>query len=338
MSDRAVTLAAILETRTLLGDRVHHTPMLSSETAGRVAGEASGVRLKGGRLFLKAEHMQKTGSFKPRAALARVQSMTADERSRGAITISAGNAGQAYAWAGREAGVPVTVVMPAGAVASKVAACRDYGAEVVLHGTHVGESLQRLEEIRRERGLTLVHPYDQPEVLLGNGSCALEILEDLVDVDVVVLGVGGGGLLGGVTVALKESRPDVRVYGVEPHGSEALTRGLEAGEPVTVTPVSVADGLGAPIVGRLALDVARRYLDGVVLVDDPTILGGLRFALERLKQVLEPAGAAALAAVLTGAIPLREGDRVCVILSGGNVAIERLGELLGAAVAIPPAR
>ena len=134
---------------------------------------------------------------------------------------------------------------------------------------------------------------------------------------------------------LKESRPAVRVYGVEPVGSEALARGLAAGEPVPVTPVSVADGLGAPVVGRLALDVARRYLDGALLVDDPTILGGLRFALERLKQVLEPAGATALSAVLTGAVPLRDGDRVAVILSGGNVATERLGELLAAASVIP---
>jgi threonine dehydratase len=335
VSDAAVTLARIKETRTLLGDRVHHTPMLSSATAGRVAAAASRAMPRDGRLFLKAEHMQKTGSFKPRAALARIQSMTAEERARGAITISAGNAGQAYAWAGREAHVPVTVVMPAGAVASKVAACREYGAEVVLHGTHVGESLVRLEELRVERGLTLVHPYDQPEVLLGNGSCGLEILEDVPDVDVVVVGVGGGGLLGGVTVALKESKPDVRVYAVEPHGSEALGLALAAGAPVTVTPVSVADGLGAPIVGRLALDVARRYLDGAFLVDDPTILGGLRFGVERLKQVLEPAGAAALAAVLTGVIPIRDGDRVCVILSGGNVAVERLGELLASAIQLP---
>jgi threonine dehydratase len=330
-----VTLDGIRETRARLGDRIHHTPLLTSATAARVAGDAAGVRLADGRLYLKAEHLQKTGSFKPRAALSRIESLTPDERRRGAITISAGNAGQAYAWAGREAGVPVTVVMPAGAVASKVAACLEYGAEVVLHGTHVGEAMQRMHELVAERGLTIVHPYDQPEVLLGNGSCGLELLDDLPDVDVVVIGVGGGGLLGGVTVALKESRPAVRIYAVEPVGSEALARGLAAGEPVPVTPVSVADGLGAPIVGQLALDVARRYLDGSLLVDDPTILGGLRFALERLKQVLEPAGSAALAAVLTGAVPLRDGDRVAVILSGGNVATDRLGELLASAAPIP---
>ncbi|MCJ7709808.1 MAG: pyridoxal-phosphate dependent enzyme [Chloroflexi bacterium] len=338
MSKGPVTLAGIRATRATLAGRVHHTPMLSSMTAARVAGVAVGERLGDGRLYLKAEHLQKTGSFKPRAAFARLASLDADERRRGAITISAGNAGQAYAWAGRELGVPVTVVMPEGAVASKVAACLEYGAEVVLRGTHVGESLEHLQRIREERGLTLVHPYDDPEVLLGNGSCGLEILEDLPDVDVVVIPVGGGGLIGGVTVALMESRPRVRVYGVEPTGSDALRRAVAAGMPVPVTPVSVADGLGAPIAGHLATDIAKRYLEDVVVVDDATILAGLRFSVERLKQVVEPAGAAALAAVLAGAIPLRGGDRVCVILSGGNVAVERLGDLLANASPSPAQR
>jgi threonine dehydratase len=335
MTERPITLAAIRETRALLRGRVHHTPMLTSATAARIAGEAAGTRLGDDRLYLKSEHLQKTGSFKPRAALARIASLTPDERRRGAITVSAGNAGQAYAWAGREAGVPVTVVMPVGAVASKVAACLEYGAHVVLHGAHAGEAMAHLELLRAERGLVLVHPYDDPEVLLGNGSCGLEILEDLPDVDVVVIAVGGGGLMGGVTVALKESRPAVRVYAVEPVGSDALKRGLAAGEPVRITPVSVADGLGAPSAGRLAIEVGRRYLDDVVLVDDSTILAGLGFAVERLKQVVEPAGAAALAAVLSGAIPLREDDRVCVILSGGNVAVDRLGALLADAGPLP---
>jgi threonine dehydratase len=336
VSDTAITLAGIREMRARLRGKVHHTPMLSSASAASMAQAATGARLADGRLYLKAEHLQKTGSFKPRAALARIASLTADERKRGAITISAGNAGQAYAWAGREAGVPVTVVMPRDAVESKVAACLAYGADVMLHGAHVGESLLRLEEVRVERNLVLVHPYDDPEVLLGNGSCGLEILEDLHDVDVVVIGVGGGGLMGGVTTALKEARPKVRVYGVEPVGSDALHRALAAGEPVRVTPTSIADGLGAPIAGRLAFDVARRYLDGVILLEDGAILAGLRFAAERLKQVVEPAGAAALAAVLMGTVPLREGDRVCAILSGGNVSVERIGELIAGASA-PPA-
>lgn len=331
MSDSPITLGAIRETRSRLRGRVHHTPMLSSASAAHMAQAATGSRMADDRLYLKAEHLQKTGSFKPRAALARIGSLTADERRRGAITISAGNAGQAYAWAGREAGVPVTVVMPRDAVESKVAACLAYGAEVMLHGAHVGESLEHLERVRAERGLVLVHPYDDPEVLLGNGSCGLEILEDLPDVDVVVVAVGGGGLMGGVTTALKEMRPKMRVYGVEPTGSDALRRAVDAGRPVRITPSSIADGLGAPIVGDLAFDVARRYLDDVVLLDDSVILAGLRFAAERLKQVVEPAGAAALAAVLVGAVPLADGDRVCAILSGGNVSMERLGELIAGA-------
>jgi len=242
MSDTPITLAGIRSTRRILDGRIHRTQMLSSATAARVAGTARSVRLADGQLYLKAEHLQKTGSFKPRAALARISALNDDERRRGAITISAGNAGQAYAWAAGEAGVPMTVVMPEAAVASKVAACLGYGAEVVLHGTHVGESLEHLERLRQERGLTLVHPYDDPEVLLGNGSCGLEILEDLPDVDVVVMGVGGGGLLGGVTVALRESRPRVRVYGVEPEGSDALRRALAAGAAVGEALIRPGDG------------------------------------------------------------------------------------------------
>lgn len=337
MSEAPVTLAAIRATRRVLDGRVHRTQLLSSATAARVAGSARGVRLADGQLYLKAEHLQKTGSFKPRAALARIASLTPDERRRGAITISAGNAGQAYAWAAREAGVPMTVVMPEAAVASKVAACLGYGAEVVLHGKHVGESLEHLGRLREERGLTLVHPYDDPEVLLGNGSCGLEILEDLPDVDVVVMAVGGGGLLGGVTVAVRETRPRARVYGVEPEGSDALRQAIAAGAPVPILPRSIADGLNAPSAGRLATSIAARYLEDVVAIPDDAILAGLRFSIERLKQVLEPAGATALAAVLTGAVPLREGERVCVVLSGGNVAVDRLGELIAGAAPLGPA-
>ncbi len=335
VADAAITLDTIRAMQVRLRDRIHHTPLLSSASAAQQVSLATGARLGDERVYLKAEHLQKTGSFKPRAALARIGSLSPADRERGAITISAGNAGQAYAWAGREAGVPVTVVMPRDADDAKVAACLAYGADVVLHGAHVGESLLHLEQLRAERNLTLVHPYDDPEVLIGNGSCGLEILDDLPEVDVVIVGVGGGGLMGGVTTALKEARPSVRVYGVEPTGSSALRSAIDAGEPVRVTPASVADGLGAPIVGRLAFDVARRYLDDVILIDDPTILAGMRFALERLKQVLEPAGAAALAAVLSGAVPVRSGDRVCVILSGGNVAPGRLGELIASAGSLP---
>lgn len=329
-----VTIADVRAARPRIKARLHRTPMLASATAARIVGSARGIRLADDRLYLKAEHLQVTGSFKPRAALTRIAALTPGERARGAITVSAGNAGQAYAWAGRAEGVPVTVVMPAYAVASKVAACRGYGAEVVLHGDHVGATLEKVEDLIAERGLTLVHPFDQPEVVAGNGTLGLEILEDLPEVDVVVVAVGGGGLIAGVSLAIAETRPSVRIYGVEPVGSDALARALAAGEPVKIDPISVADGLGAPFAGRIALRITRRTLEDVVLIDDATILAGLRFAAERMKQVLEPAGATALAAVLAGAIPIRDGERVCVVASGGNVAIERLGAFIEAAPVI----
>jgi threonine dehydratase len=192
-----------------------------------------------------------------------------------------------------------------------------------------------MERIREAEGLELVHPFDDPAVIAGNASVGLEVLEDLPDLDVAVVGVGGGGLISGVAAALKARRPGVRVYGVEPERSNAVSLALERDEIVRIQPDSVADGLGAPFAGVWTLAMCRRYLDGMVLIDDPTILAGMRFAVERLKQVLEPAGAAALAAVLAGRVPIRDGERVAVVLSGGNVDVGRLGELLAVAGSLP---
>jgi threonine dehydratase len=330
-AERLVGLDDILAARERIAGRVHRTPVLSSATAARFLAERGGPRLADDRLYLKAEHLQKTGSFKARGMTNRIETLAADQRARGAITMSAGNAGQAYAWAGRQAGVPVTVVMAASANATKVQACRDYGAEVVLEGAHVGEAFAVLERIRAERGLTFVHPFEDAAVIAGHGSAGLELLEDLPEVDVVVVGVGGGGLISGVATALKEQRPGVRVYGVEPTGAAAMTEAFAAGAPVSIQPVTVADGLAAPFAGALTLAMCRRYLDDLIVLADAEILAGVRFALERTKQVLEPAGAAALAAVLLGRVPLRDGDRVAVLASGGNVDVGRLGELLAGA-------
>ena len=333
--ERLVGLAEIDAARRRIGGLVHRTPMLSSATAARVLARTGGPRMADDRLHIKAEHLQKTGSFKARGLSNRIATLNSDQRARGAITMSAGNAGQAYAWAGRAAGVPMTVVMQAAANPSKVAACREYGAEVVLHGADVVEAFAELDRLREERGLTFVHPFDDPEVIAGHGSIGLEILEDLPEVDVVVVGIGGGGLISGVAAALKETRPSVRVYGVEPDTANAMQLALAAGEVVRIKPTSVADGLGAPFAGEWTLAMCRRYLDDIVILDDSTILAGLRFAAERMKQVLEPAGAAALAAVLFNRVPINEGERVCVVASGGNVDIGRLGELLEAAAPLP---
>ncbi|HKG57241.1 MAG TPA: pyridoxal-phosphate dependent enzyme [Candidatus Limnocylindrales bacterium] len=340
MANRIVPLEQIVDARAALEGQVNRTPILSSATAASIVEAVSGVRLADGRLHVKAEHLQKTGSFKARATRTKIASLTHADRGAGIVTLSAGNAAQAYAWAAREARVHATVVMPAAAVRSKVEACLGYGADVVLHGGHVGETWEKVQELIRDRGLVYCPPFDDPNVIAGNGSVGLEILDDLPDVDVVVAGVGGGGLISGVAAALKESRPSVRVYGVEPELSNAVSLALEAGKVVPISPVSVADGLGAPFAGEWTLAMVQRYVDEIVLLDDPTILGGIRFAAERMKQVLEPAGAAALAAVLAGRIPVRSGDSVCVVASGGNVELGRLGELLAAApsLAAPMAR
>src|SRR5579862_2753664 len=337
MPDHIVSLAQIEAARPLVASLVHRTPMLSSATAAALVEGATGAGVADGRVYLKAEHLQKTGSFKPRGMTAKIASLTTEERTRGIITLSAGNAAQAYAWAGRMARVPVTVVMPAAAVRSKVDACLGYGAEVILHGADVGEALLEMERVRDARGLTYSHPFDDPFVIAGHGSIGLEILEDLPEVDLVVVGIGGGGLISGIAAALKESRPGVRVYGVEPERSNAMSLAVERGEVVQIQPVSIADGLGAPFAGQWTLAMVRHYVDGIVLIDDPLIMAGMRFAAERMKQVLEPAGAAALAALLAGRIPLRPGDRVAVVASGGNVELSRVGEFFAGASALPGA-
>jgi threonine dehydratase len=191
------------------------------------------------------------------------------------------------------------------------------------------------ERLSRERGLTFMHPFDDPELIAGHGSAGLEILEDIPEVDVVVVAIGGGGLISGIATAIRETRPATRVFGVEPTGANAMRLALDAGAPIRMEPRTVADGLTAPFAGEWTLAACRRYLDDVILIDDATILGGLHFALERMKQVLEPAGAAALAAVLYGRIPIRDGERVAVVASGGNVDLARMGEFIATAAPLP---
>jgi threonine dehydratase len=335
--ERIVSLGAIEAARERIAGRVHRTPTLRTATAARLLAASGGPRLAGETLHVKAEHLQKTGSFKARGMVNRIVTLSDAQRQSGVITVSAGNAAQACAWAARAVGVRATVIMPEGAVRSKLDACRDYGAEVIVHGTHVGEMFAEQERLSAERGLTFMHPFDDPELIAGHGSAGLEILDDLPDVDVVVVAIGGGGLISGIATAVRERRPATRVYGVEPEGANAMRVALDAGEPVRISPKTVADGLTAPFAGEWTLAACRRYLEDVIVIDDATILGGLRFALERMKQVLEPAGAAALAAVLYGRVPIRDGETVCVVGSGGNVEVGRIGQLLEAAAPLPGA-
>jgi threonine dehydratase len=288
-------------------------------------------------MHLKCEHLQPTGSFKVRGALHRMLSLDADARARGVVTISAGNHAAAVAWAAARAGIDATVVMPETAARVKVAACRAHGANVVLHG-NVFEALERCFEIRDREERTLVHPFDDPEILEGTGTIAMEILDQLdAAPDLVVVPVGGGGLIAGIAGALALASPDTRVVGVEPTGARAMGASLEEGRAVRLERVdTVADGLGAPMAGQRTYPVVRDHVETMVALSDRAILHGLARLLEAEKQLVEPAGAAGVAALLAGAVHLEPESVVVAVLSGGNVGLDDLPGLLAGAGAPEP--
>ena len=328
MSDARVTpMAAIRDAADAIRGRVHRTPLLTSASLARAVRERHGAAP--GSVLLKAESLQKTGSFKVRGVLNKVRHLSDDERARGLITISAGNHAAALAWGATAEGVPCTVVMPEGAAPAKVAASESYGAEVILHGA-VDEAFAECFRLRDERDLTFVHPFDDPLIIAGAGTVGLEIVEDApAPPDVVVVPVGGGGLVSGVAAAVKASAPDALVIGVEPEGAPGLRRALDAGGVVRLESVdTVAGGLAPPFCGDLALTHARELLEDVVLVTDAEILDALRIVLDRARVVVEPSGAAGVAALLAGRVPVAAGETVAVVLSGGNVGRDELAGYL----------
>jgi threonine dehydratase len=293
----------------VIADRLHRTPTLSCRTLGQ-------------DVFLKAELLQKTGSFKPRGVLTKLASLAAEERSRGVIAISAGNHAQAVGWAAALQGLDALVVMYQGASETKIAATRGYGASVDLEATSPREAFERLDVLLAETGRTLIHPFDDPLTIAGQGTVGLEILEDLPGVDTIVVPIGGGGLVAGIALA---AAGRARVLGVEPELSTAMHSALAAGERVEVTPSSIADGLNAPHAGRNALAIVREHVQDVVLVTEEQLREAFRFLYERAKLACEPAGAAAVAAVLAGKV---EGGRTVCVVSGGNVAAETAAAIL----------
>jgi threonine dehydratase len=308
------TLADIRAARRRIADRVHRTPTFSSRTLT----ERFGVPT-----FLKVETFQKTGSFKARGATNAVRLLSAADRARGIVTISAGNHAQAVAYAAGAEGIRCVVVMPAHASTSKADATRGFGAEVILHGT-VHEAFELYERLQHEHGLVPVHPFDDPAVIAGQGTVGLELLEDVPDAALILIPIGGGGLISGVAIAVRESGARARVVGVEPVESAAMYRARAAGHPVRLDHLgSIADGLSAPAVTDRTLGVVRRYVDDIVLVSDDEIVAALRFLLERQKLLVEPAGAAGLAAAF-GRLAMPSQGSVVVVLSGGNVDLGRL--------------
>ena len=311
-----IPLARIRAAAGRLAGKVHRTPVLSATALGDRAGV---------RLHLKCENFQKTGSFKPRGALNKVLSLPPEERARGLVTVSAGNHAQALAWAARIAGAACTVVMPSGAPQSKIDATRGYGAEIVLHDDRA-TLFDRLAEVRDSRGLAFVPPFDDADIIAGAATVGLEILEDLPDVDVVVVPVGGGGVLAGIASAVKQVRPAVRVVGVELAEGPGLAPALAAGKPVTVTRPwgTLADGMTPPFVGALPLEIAKEAVDDVVGVSEAAIIDAMKLLMTRSKLYVEGAGAAATAALLAGVVHLPAEARVAALVSGGNVDLSRI--------------
>jgi threonine dehydratase len=298
-----------------VGGRLHRTPLLSSETLGQAFG---------GRAFLKAELFQKTGSFKPRGMLAKLASLSAEEKGRGVVSISAGNAAAGLAYACALEGVDCLVVMWRTASELKVAATRAYGAQVDLESRNPVEAFERVGEMAKATGRTFVHPYDDPVVIAGHSTLGSEIAEELPAVDTIVVPVGGGGLVAGVAAGAKGRR----VVGVEPEGSAALHEALRAGEPVSVVPDSIADALSAPRAGEHPLRICTELGVESVLVTEDDIRAGFRFLYERAKLAAEPGAAVGVGALLAGKIDGVKGKTVVVVVSGGNVSPQTASDIL----------
>ena len=284
-------------------------------------------QLLGAEILLKIETFKPTRTFKVRGALNKIASLDDDHRSRGVVAASAGSHAQGVSYAAHRLGAPATVVMPRGVSDTIVDVCRAYGAEVLLEGEMYDDTLALAHRIEREQGKTFVHPYADPLIIAGQGTIGLEILEDVPDVDTVIVPVGGGGLIAGVALALKEGRPKVRIVGVEPEGADAVRRSREAGHPVVVEhPHSVADKLVAKGTEQLNVDLVRGYVDDMVTVTDAALEAATYDYLEHLSLLVEPSGAASLAAVRSGAV--RAHGKVVLIVSGGNAAAPVLARIL----------
>jgi threonine dehydratase len=316
-----LSLDDVHQARERIAGRLHRTPLLQSRTLG----DAAGVEV-----YLKAELVQRTGSFKPRGVLNKLATLSEDEKRRGVISISAGNHAQALAYASAVEGIDALVVMWQTASPMKIGAARGYGATIDTEAPDIPSAFERLDELIAETGRTLVHPYDDPLVMAGQGTVGLEIVEDVPDVDVVLVPVGGGGLVSGIATAVKSMRPAARVVAVEPERSPALHESLKAGEPVTVEAKSIADGLNGPYAGANCVRVCGELGVESVLVSEDALENAFRFMYTRAKLACEVAGAATAAALLSGKVELERGQRVAAVVSGGNVAPKTAAAILAA--------
>ena len=315
-----VTLDDVRDAAEQIKGVAHRTPVLRSRTLDD---------LVGAEVFLKCENLQRVGAFKFRGAYNAISRLSPGQLAKGIAAYSSGNHAQAVALAARELGSSAVILMPADTPASKRDAVAGYGAEIVTYDRYTEDRTALGAALAADRGLALIPPYDHPDVIAGQGTAALELLEEVDGLDLLVSPVGGGGLIAGSAIAAKGLRPGIRVVGVEPEAGDDTRRSLEAGERVSIpVPRTIADAMAADVPGELTFSINRRLVDEIVLVSDDELRDGMRFAFDRLKIVAEPTGAAGLAALLAGRIPAPP-TRVGVIVSGGNVDTARFIELLG---------
>ncbi|HKW01194.1 MAG TPA: threonine ammonia-lyase [Vicinamibacterales bacterium] len=307
---------AFEEARARMTPHVYHTPLLTS----RMLSEATGFEVR-----LKAELFQRTGSYKIRGPLNKFTFLSDDEKKRGVICSSAGNHAQGVALAAKIHGIHAVVCMAANATPSKIQATKAYGAEVVLHGSIWDEANERAKQLVAERGYTYIHPFDDEQLMMGQGTVGLELVRDWPDVDVIVVPIGGGGLISGIAMAAKSINPKIRIIGVESSGGPAMKRSVEEGKLVTLDRVdTIIDGLRVKRVGEKTFDVVRQYVDEVVALPDEQIFEAVVWTMHHAKLVPEGAAAAPVAALLHGLVKAPPGSKVAAVLSGGNVNLDQL--------------
>jgi threonine dehydratase len=308
-STAAPSIERIRDAARVLQGLVSRTPMEHSRYLASVTGA---------QVHLKCENLQRTGSYKIRGASYRLSRLTPEERARGVVAASAGNHAQGVAFAARQLGIRATIFMPVGVALPKLEATRDYGADVQLVGNVVDESLAAAARFAEETGAVFIPPFDHPDVIAGQGTVGLEILEDVPDVETIIVPIGGGGLISGIAAAVKQLAPHVRVIGVQAANAAAFPESLRAGEVRTVrTKPTIADGIAVGTPGRITFEIVRRLVDDVVTVTDDETASALLVLLERAKLVVEPAGAVGIAALLSGLVP--NPGRTVAVLSGGNI-------------------
>lgn len=319
-SAELVTFEDVRAAAQRLNGIAHRTPVLTS----RMLDERAGTRV-----YLKCENFQRTGSFKFRGAYNRISNFDSAQRRGGVVAFSSGNHAQGVAYASKLLGVPAAIVMPEDAPQSKIEATKAYGADVILYDRYRSHRAEIAQGICDERGATLVPPFDDPHIVAGQGTAALELLEDVPDLEFVVTPVGGGGLLSGSSIAAHGVNPAISLYGVEPEAGNDFQQSLQTGHIVHIeVPRTIADGLQTQAPAQLTFGIVRAHAKGIVTVSDDELREGMRFAFERMKIVIEPSGAAALTAVMNGKI--RHGGRpVGLVISGGNVDAGRFAELIG---------